>query len=80
MAVNFACIADAVAHYYNAGFTSSLGQWTGDIRVMENVQTRQGVRIRKVGFLDVEAVTYPIEPNICWRVDNNGRQYYEVKR
>jgi len=56
----YACVADAVAHYFDRGFVSGHGE--GDTRVMENAGTGQAVRIQRVGFMTVQAVTYPIEP------------------
>lgn len=49
----FACIADAVAHFYRLGFSTT--SELDDGRIMQNADGHC-VRIRKVGFLTVEAV------------------------
>jgi hypothetical protein len=49
--LTFACVADAVAHYYALGFTT----WDecDDARIMR--KNDEEVLIKKVGFLDVTA-------------------------
>lgn len=49
----FACVAEAVAEYYNAGYVTRAMDDT--CRYMVNDKTKQMVLITKVGFLDVEA-------------------------
>lgn len=54
---NFACFAEAGAHYYNLGFRTiyeTEDRYAPYERIMQGGNTL--VSIRKIGFLDVQAV------------------------